>query len=77
MFLATPDIVEYDGETTGKPGFDLILGMKTLNELGIILNFKKQMIIINEIEVRTHNIEDMPSSKRKALALHNHQKSYC
>ena len=30
VFLATPDIVEYDGETMGKPAFDLILGTKTL-----------------------------------------------
>ena len=29
------------------------------------------MITINEIELPMHNIEDMPSSKRKALALHN------
>ena len=55
----------------GKPAFDLILGTKTLKELGIILNFKKQMITINEIELPMHNIEGMPSSKRKALALHN------
>ena len=71
VFLATPDIVEYDGKTMGKPAFDLILGTKTLKELGIILDFKKQMITIDEIELPMHNIEDMPSSKRKALALHN------
>ena len=39
VFLATPDIVEY---TMGKPAFDLILGTKTLKELGIILNFKRR-----------------------------------
>ena len=71
VFLATPDIVEYDGKTMGKPAFDLILGTKTLKELGIILDFKKQMITIDEIELPTHNIEDMPSSKGKDLALHN------
>ena len=29
------------------------------------------MITIDEIELSMHNIEDMPSSKRKALTLHN------
>ena len=39
VFL-TPDIVEYDGQTLGKPAFDLIIGTDTMNELGIILDFK-------------------------------------
>ena len=72
VFLSTPDIVEYDGKTMGKPAFDLILGTEPLKELGIILNFRKQMITIDEVTLPTHNIKDMPSSKRrKALALHN------
>ena len=50
----------------GKPAFDLILGTKTLKELGIILNFKKQMITINEIELPMQNLKD-----KKALALNN------
>ena len=31
-----PEIVEYN-KTLGKPAFDLIIGTKTMNELGIIL----------------------------------------
>ena len=38
-YLVQPDIVEYDGTTMSKPGFDLILGTNTLKELGIVLNF--------------------------------------
>jgi len=35
----TPDIVEYDEKTMGKPAFDLIIGTKTMAELSIILDF--------------------------------------
>ncbi len=38
-YLVQPYIVEYDGTTTSKPGFDLILGTNILKELGIVLNF--------------------------------------
>ena len=38
-YLVQPDIVEYDGTTMSKPGFDLILGINTLKELKIVLNF--------------------------------------
>ena len=37
-YLVQPDIVEYDGTTMSKPGFDLILGTNALKELGIVLN---------------------------------------
>jgi hypothetical protein len=66
-----PDIVEYDGTTVGKPEFDLIIGTQTLDELGIILDFKHKMITINEIELSMQSITDMPRSKSKALALNN------
>ena len=45
-----PDVVEYDGVKVKKPLFDLILGTRTMRDLGIILNFQKRMIIIDEIE---------------------------
>ncbi len=38
-FLVTPDVVEYDGKKMTKPAIDLILGVKTLRELGIVLDF--------------------------------------
>ena len=49
-----------------KPLFDLILGTKTMRDLGIILDFKKQMITIDEIELPMQSIKEMPTSKRKA-----------
>jgi hypothetical protein len=66
-----PDIVEYDGTTVEKPEFDLIIGTQTLDELGIILDFKHKMITIDEIELPMQSITDMPRSKSKALALNN------
>ncbi len=66
-----PDIIEYDGTTVGKPEFDLIIGTQTLDELGIILDFKHKMITIDEIELPMQSITDMPRSKSKALALNN------
>jgi hypothetical protein len=41
----TPDVVEYDG----MPVFDLIIGCKTMMELGIVLDFKNKEITIDEI----------------------------
>jgi hypothetical protein len=41
----TPDVVEYDG----MPVFDLIIGCKTMMELGIVLDFKNKEITIAEI----------------------------
>jgi hypothetical protein len=37
-YLAEPDIVEYDKNS--KPQYDLILGVKTMKQYGIILDFK-------------------------------------
>ena len=39
-FLVTPDIVEYDMSKMTKPVYDLILGCKTMKELGIVLDFQ-------------------------------------
>ena len=67
----SPDVVEYDKKTMAKPVFDLILGTKTLNELGIILNFKHKMITIDEIELPMRSIEQLPTSRKRALTLSN------
>ena len=64
----TPEIVEYDGKTLRKPAFDLIIGTKTMTELGIILDFKHRMITIDEIKLPMRNIEDLPASNKKALS---------
>ena len=70
--LVQPDVVEYDGINMEKPVFDLILGTKTMNELGIVLNFKQKTITIDEIEMPMTSITNMPTSRiKKALALNN------
>ncbi len=38
-FLVTPDVVGYDRNKMTKPVDDLILGCKTMKELGIVLDF--------------------------------------
>ena len=66
--LLTPEIVEYDEKTLVKPAFDLIIGTKTMTELGIILDFKHKMITIDEIKFPMRNIKDLPTSNKKALS---------
>ncbi len=48
-FLVTPDIVEYDENKMTKPVYDLILGCKTMKDLGIVLDFQTKEITIDEI----------------------------
>ena len=62
----TPDIVEYDRKTFGKPAFALIIGTETMTELGIILDFKEQIATINEIKLPMQSINDLPSSNKEA-----------
>ena len=38
-FLVTPDAVEYDKSKMTKPMYDLIIGCKTMKEIGIVLDF--------------------------------------
>ncbi len=38
-FLVTPDVVEYDKKKMTTLAYDLILGCKTMNEIGIVLDF--------------------------------------
>lgn len=63
--------MEYDGVEVERPMFDLVLGTKTMKDLGIILNFQKQMINIDEIELPMISINNMPASKNRALKLTN------
>jgi len=62
-----PDIVEYDGDKLKKPVFDLIIGTKTMDELGIILNFKEQLITIDEIVLPMQNITQLPLPRKNGL----------
>ncbi len=57
--MVQPDIVEYDGTTMSKPGFDLILGTNTLKELGIVLNFRTKEIDIDEIILPMRDISQL------------------
>ena len=66
--LLIPEIVEYGGKTLEKLAFDLIIGTKTMTDLGIILVFKHKMITINEIKLPMRNIKDLPASNKKALS---------
>ena len=45
--------------------FDLILGTKTMNELGIVLNLKEKTITIDEIILPMRNINIQSKSKIK------------
>ncbi len=42
-----------------RPQYDLILGTKTMNELGIVLDFKAKMITIDEIILPMRNINHL------------------
>jgi hypothetical protein len=59
-YLAAPDIVEYN--KINEPQYDLILGVKTMKQYGIIMDFKDKMITVDEVKLPMQNI-------CKALAL--------
>ena len=42
QFLAKPDIVLYDEDLADQPAFDLILGVASMKELGIVLDFNQK-----------------------------------
>ena len=63
----TPDIVEYDIKSSGKPVFDLIIRTKTMNELGIILDFSEKIITIDSIKLPMTSIENLSKSNKEAL----------
>ncbi len=45
-----------------KPAFDLILGVKTLRELGIVLDFQTKKITIDEIILPMRDINSRSTS---------------
>jgi hypothetical protein len=63
----SPDVVEYDGEKLNKPVFDLIIGVETMKRLGIVLNFNKQDITIDEIALPMRDITNLPLPRKKGL----------
>ena len=48
---------------------DLIIGTKTMSELGIIQDFKDRMITIQEIELPMKSIDEFPTSNEKVQSL--------
>jgi hypothetical protein len=60
----TPDLVECDG----KPVFDLIIGCKTMMELGIALDFKNKETTIDEIILPMRDINKL---QNRAWAVNN------
>ncbi len=59
-YLVEPDMVKYS--KNNKPHYDLILGIKTMKEFGIILEFKDKMITINEVKLPIRNINYLQDS---------------
>ena len=71
-YTIQPDIVEYGKHHMTKPGFDLILGCKTMKELGIVLDFRTKQITIHEFILPMRNINSLASTKiEKAWAVNN------
>jgi len=60
----TPDVVEYDRKKMAKPAFDLILGVNTLRELGIVLDFRTKTITVDEITLPMRNINKLSTKSR-------------
>ncbi len=69
-FYTEPNVVEYDKDS--KPQYDLFLGTETMNEFGIILNFKDKMITIDEIILPMRNINNLQGSSILRALKHNH-----
>ncbi len=55
-----PDVVKYDKDS--KQQYDLILGIETVKEFGIILNFRDKMLTIDEIILPMRNINNLQGS---------------
>ena len=71
-YTVTPDIVEYGKRKMTKPVYDLILGCKTMKELGIVLDFRTKQITIDEFILPMRNINSLASTKiEKAWAVNN------
>ncbi len=60
-FYMEPDVVEYNKDS--KPQYGLILGTETMKEFGIILNFRDNVITIDEIILPMRNIYNMQGSR--------------
>jgi hypothetical protein len=69
-YLTSPDIVEYN--KFNRPQYDIILGVKTMKEYGIILDFKDKMITVDEIKLPMRNIKYLQGSSTLCALRLNH-----
>jgi hypothetical protein len=69
-YLAEPDIVKYD--KNNKQQYDLILGVKTMKEFGIILDFKDEMITLYEVKLPMQKIKYPKGSSTICVLKLNH-----
>ena len=69
-YLVAPDIVEYS--KINRPQYDIILGVKTMKEYGIILDFKDKMITVDEIKLPMRNINYLQGSSTIRVLKLNH-----
>ena len=71
-FLVTSDVVECDKKKMTRLMYDLILGCKTMKELGIVLDFRTKEISIDEIILPMRDINSLTTSKmEKAWTVNN------
>ncbi len=63
-YTVNPDVVEYSRRKMTKPAFDLILGVKTLREFGIVLDFWTKEITIDEISLPMRDINKLSNSSK-------------
>ena len=53
-----PDIMRYD-KANYDPKFDLIIGTNTMKDLGIVLDFSREMIMIDKIDLPMRRIGEI------------------
>ncbi len=63
-FLAEHNVFEYN-QKMGKPVFDLIIGCNSMENLGIVMDFKAKSVAIDEIILPMRNIANL-TNKSKA-----------
>ena len=68
--IIQPEIVGYE-ETLDKPAFDFIIGTKTMNDLGIILDFSANLLTIDSIKLSTRNINKLQTSDKEVIGFNN------
>jgi hypothetical protein len=69
-YLAAPDILEY--KKIDRPQYDIILGVKTMKEYGIILDFKEKMITVDEVKLPMRDINYLQGSSTICALRLNH-----